>query len=284
MGQGKNLEELASVSKTDGMNVAEKLNVAGLSVQIHQGEGPFILLVHGMLASRSQFLLNLPSVAKCCTPVTVELLGHHDSESPENAAAYSPSQYVDSFEAIRRHLAVPKWLVAGCSLGAALTMNYVLAHPEHVSGHVFTNSSSAFAERATLRTWQQNSEQGYRRLLTQGTAGLERIAVHPRFAKRLPAEVKAALLRDSSQHNVEGIAATMRWTSPFSSVRERVHEITVPSLLLCGKFEKRFQPHRRFAAECMTNLEICDLDAGHGVNMEAAPAFNEQLTNFVMRL
>ncbi len=251
------------------------------SVEEHDGRGPPLLLVHGMLASRSQWLLNLPAFAEFASPVTVELWGHHLSPAPTDPSAYNPSSYVLLFESIRERLGIDRWFIGGCSLGAALTMRYALEHPARVLGQFLTNSSSAFADAATSELWQESSESSYDRIVRGGMHAIDRIAVHPRHAKRLPTEVKQALIDDATLHTVEGVAGTMRWTSPYASVRSRVAANTVPSLLLCGMHERRFQPLRAYAATAMPHLTVVDLPAGHGVNMEAAEAFNLHVKKFV---
>lgn len=255
-----------------------------LSVVVHEGHGPPLLLVHGMLASRAQWLLNIPVLSTVTTPVTVELWGHHLSPSPSDADAYRPANYSRMFEEIRERLGVDRWFVGGCSLGSALTMRYSLNHPDRVLGQFLTNSSSAFADEVTSRKWQQSSATSYERILRGGMTAVKRIPVHPRHATRLPDSVKTALLKDGESHSVEGIAATMRWTSPFASVRNELAHSRVPSMLLCGSFERRFRPLREYATENLPNLVVHDLPAGHAVNMEAADAFNTHVVAFVQDL
>ena len=255
-----------------------------LSVVEHEGNGPHLLLVHGMLASRAQWMLNLPALSTVTTPVTVELWGHHLSPSPSEPNAYKPGTYSRLFEEIRERLAVDRWFVGGCSLGGALTMRYSLNHPDRVIGQFLTNSSSAFADETTLRKWQASSAASYEGILQGGMTAIQRIPVHPRHATRLPESVKNALLKDGESHTVEGIAATMRWTSPFASVRGDLADSKVPSMLLCGSFERRFQPLRDYAALNLPNLVVHDLPTGHAVNMEAADTFNAHVVAFVQDL
>ena len=253
-----------------------------LSVVVHEGHGPPLLLVHGMLASRAQWLLNLPAFSAVTTPVTVELWGHHLSPSPSDPEVYKPTNYVRVFETIRERLGVDRWFVGGCSLGAALTMRYSLDHPDRVIGQFLTNSSSAFADEDTARKWQEGSASSYERVLHGGMTAVNRLPVHPRRATRLPEGVKEALLQDGESHDVEGIAATMRWTSPFASVRKHLARLSVPTMLICGSYERRFQPLREYAIMHLPNLVVHDLPAGHGVNMEAADGFNKLVKAFVL--
>jgi hypothetical protein len=53
-----------------------------LYYDVHAGTGPYMLLVHGFLSSRSQWRLNLAALAGVVRPVVVELWGHGRSPAP----------------------------------------------------------------------------------------------------------------------------------------------------------------------------------------------------------
>src|SRR5690349_10998236 len=88
---------------------------------VHEGRGPFVLLVHGMLSGRSQWRPNLAAIATVARPVVVELWGHGRSPSPQDPDLYHPDGYVREFERIRVELGIERWLVCGQSLGGSLT-------------------------------------------------------------------------------------------------------------------------------------------------------------------
>ncbi len=248
---------------------------------IHEGDGPYLLLVHGFLSSAAQWQPNLAALAEHCRPVTLELFGHGRSPSPADENAFTPDHYVSCFEQLRQTLGVERWCVLGYSLGAGLTLRYAFDCPERVICHGFTNSTSALADTAQQDYWRESAPATAAKLRAQGRPALERIPVHPKHARSLPAVLKAALLEDAQRHDPEGIARTLLVTNPQVSVRDRLQENVRPALLLCGKRERRFQPHREFALEVMPELEVVDLDAGHGVNMERPDEFNAAVITFL---
>lgn len=252
-----------------------------LHVEVHDGNGPYLLLVHGFLMSAAQWSPNIAELSKVCRPVVVELWGHGHSPAPEDPAAYLPNGYIEAFEAVRSSLGASRWCVCGYSLGAGLTIGYTLAHPEHVTGHIFTNSTSAFADPAQVDTWRGGAADAAEKIAAGGIAAVERMPVHPRHAKRLAAPLYEALLSDAARLNPRGIANTLRYTNPNVTVRARVQQNPRPALLICGSTEQRFAPNRAFAAEQMPNLTIVDLPVGHGVNMEDADGFNRAACAFI---
>ena len=248
---------------------------------MHEGRGPPLLLVHGMLSSRAQWRDNVAALAEVCRPVVVELFGHGRSPSPDDPLRYRPQAYVEAFERIRRELGVERWPVCGQSLGGALTLRYALDRPERVAAHVFTNSNSALAEAG----WGERVRAGLlgylERLEREGRAALESNPVHPRHARSLPEATRDALVADAELHDPRGVGMTGVETVPFSSSRERVHENRVPSLLVVGERERRFRGHRDLARAQMPALQIVSADAGHAVNIEAAKTFNDEVRRFL---
>jgi len=251
--------------------------------EVHDGCGPFLLLVHGVLSSRAQWGLNLPALQRIARPVIVELWGHGRSPSPSDSASYEPAAYVRTFESIRETLGVESWFVCGQSLGAALTLRYALDRPERLIAHVFTNSISALADadwvtatRAGAPSLADAIEQG-------GLPAIERLPIHPACATRIPADAHRALMEDAARLDPYGVAQTFRHTVPDSSARERVYENRVPTLLVCGERETRFQAHREFAEREMPHLEVVGLNCGHAVNLEASDQFDEAVVAFLSR-
>lgn len=248
---------------------------------MHEGNGPYLLLVHGFLSSRAQWLLNLDALAGRCTPVTVELFGHHDSPSPADPACYQPEYYVRAFEAIREALGAERWFLLGYSMGAGLTLRYAFDHPERVIGHLFTNSTSGLADEERQAELEESAAASAARIREGGQAAMVRIPVHPKHGWRLPKPVHEALVADALAHDPAGIANTIGITIPAISQRDRLQENARPACLIWGSKEKRFTEMAGFAGRHMPLLRTERLDAGHGVNMEDAAGFNEAVLRFL---
>src|SRR5436190_9312544 len=249
-------------------------------VEVHDGDGPPALLVHGILSSRAQWLLNLDALRTVCTPVVMELWGHGRSPLPDDGAAYQPDGYIETFEAIRADLGVQRWFVIGQSLGAALTLRYALERPERFIAHVFTNSNSALADAAWRARMVKDAPQMARRIEAGGREAVAAMPVHPRQAKRLPEPVRSALIADADAIESRAIGRAVEHTVPNSSVRDQILHNRVASLLVAGKRETGFIEPRYYAAATMPSLAVIDLDAGHAVNINAAPEFNAAVIDF----
>jgi pimeloyl-ACP methyl ester carboxylesterase len=241
-----------------------------------------MLLVHGFLSSRAQWRINLPALTRFSRPVLVELLGHGRSPAPSDPAPYKVGAYIAAFESIRRLVGAERWFVCGQSFGAGLAIQYALVHPDRVEGLVFTNSISALspkgdAERAAAQKERADA------IAAGGMAALKELRIHPSHAKRFPADIKAELVADADRLAPEAILRSIGLTSPDLSIAHRLGELRVPTVLVNGFWEKRFQPMRDRVAAEVPGVTIADLPGGHSINIEAAAGFDTAVHDLIVR-
>ena len=255
--------------------------IEGMHVEVlAEGQGPHLLLVHGICSSRAQWRPNLAGMAQFCRPVVVELLGHGRSASPADPEAYRVEAYFERFEQLRRALGVEAWAICGQSFGAGLTLGYALAHPERVTRQVFTNSASALAT-PNLSVTDEMRRARAEAFLKGGRPMLEKMPFYPKRTGRLAAAVEDELVTDAALLSLEGVAHALAITIPGLAVTTRLAEIATPTLLVNGRREKAFQPLRDLAAREIAGLAIADLDGGHPINLDQPEAFNAAVRAFL---
>ncbi len=247
--------------------------------EVHGTKGPYLLMVHGMLSGRAQWIPNLEALASCCRPLVVELFGHGRSPAPEDSECYTPDYYAVEFERIRNELSAEKWFICGQSLGAALTLNYVLKHPAQVVGHIFTNSRSALADESMDETMEFVAGL----IEEKGREVIDDFPLHPSKNRRLSPAIKSALIEDANLVDINGFSNTCLYTVAGSSLRHLIHKNIVPTLLIAGKFDRQFMPLIDFAKTNFPNLELLVLDGGHAVNLDVPDRFNEAIMEFMGR-
>ncbi len=150
-----------------------------------------------------------------------------------------------------------------------------------MSAHIFTNSSSAFADDEQIQKWRAEAGESAMRIARDGLKAINRIPVHPRFAKRLPKDVYAALMEDAQTLSPAAVANTLRHTTPNASIRHLAPDNLRPGLLCYGQLETRFADAKDWAVANMPNLSVADLQAGHAVNMEDSTGFNKAAAQFI---
>jgi pimeloyl-ACP methyl ester carboxylesterase len=100
------------------------------------GRGERVLvLVHGLLMNRRMYEKLAPEMAaRGNRVVTVDLLGHGESDKPDDMRIYSMNSFADQVSALVEHLGLGPPVVGGTSLGANVTLELAVHHPESASG------------------------------------------------------------------------------------------------------------------------------------------------------
>ncbi|WP_439012171.1 alpha/beta fold hydrolase [Rhizobium sp. F40D2] len=236
-------------------------------------------MVHGMLSSRNHWRPNR-SLSQEFRVVRIDLPAHGLSPTPEDEADATPEALVQAIEAVRARLQISRWHICGQSFGAALTLRYALTFPHRVIAQVFTNANGALRETWDAAQQRRNLNQ-IDEILQEGHAAMRRMAYHPCHARRFPPDLREILSRDADSTDVAGIALLLAQATPRLSVRDRLGQLRVPTLLVNGVWEKRFQPARKWLSETYPHIVIEDLQGGHSINIECPDEFNAAVSLFL---
>jgi len=239
--------------------------------------------VHGMLSNHRQWTPNLAALeglVPAVRPVLFDLWGHGAAPCPDADACYTVDGILDEFERAREELGAARVVLCGQSLGAALTLRYSIRHPERVIAQVFTNSRSALLAPEALISPEDRAARA-RSIERGGAAALSKLPFHPRHARRLAPQLRAAMVEAADAVDPRAVARFTRITVPQLSVRADLHRIACPTLLVNGREEKSFQRLRDVAAHEIPGCRVADIDGGHAVNLENPEGFNAAVADFL---
>jgi pimeloyl-ACP methyl ester carboxylesterase len=96
-----------------------------------------LILVHGLLLSQEMHRpLAEALAARGNRVITIDLLGHGESQRPRDMWRYSMRFFGDQVVALMDHLAIDEAVVMGTSLGANTALNVALTAPQRLRGMV----------------------------------------------------------------------------------------------------------------------------------------------------
>jgi pimeloyl-ACP methyl ester carboxylesterase len=258
------------------MNVSDSRE--GLAVE-EEGlqDGPPVLFLHGFMSSNLQWQPNRAALATKLRLLLVEQPGHGRSPGPDDPAAYRAETVLQQLDRVRSDRGIERLWLVGQSLGGAIAIRYALAYPERVAGLVFTNSRAVFG--LVGKQGEQHDPDGPPPEYTRDK--VRQMPYHPRNAKRLPPELQAKMIEVADAMPLT-VFRYLRSGGPWQSTDD-LHRLSVPTLLINGRFEKAFQPCVDQAAASVPDLEVVSLDGGHSVNIDQPELFNEAVVSFVAR-
>ena len=102
------------------------------------GEGPAVLLIHGMAGSSETWRAVMPELARTHRVLAPDLLGHGESAKP--LGDYSLGAFASGLRDLMGVLGIPRATVVGQSLGGGVAMQLAYQHPELVERLVLVSS------------------------------------------------------------------------------------------------------------------------------------------------
>ena len=103
------------------------------------GEGPDVVLVHGLATNRAFWYLHaLQTLKDDCRVTIFDLRGHGYSSMPDNG--YTSADMADDLAALMDHLRIEDAVLAGHSFGGVVGLQYGTRHQERVKGLVVADS------------------------------------------------------------------------------------------------------------------------------------------------
>src|SRR4051794_14539711 len=131
------------------MPTSRQIELHGHPVTYHRaGDGPAVLLVHGITSSSRTWKTVMPALAEHYDVLAPDLLGHGRSAKPRGD--YSLGAYAAGLRDLLVALDVPRVTVVGHSLGGGVAMQFAYQFPERVERLVLVDSGGLGAEVSLL--------------------------------------------------------------------------------------------------------------------------------------
>jgi pimeloyl-ACP methyl ester carboxylesterase len=102
------------------------------------GEGPVVVLIHGITSSSRTWRSVMPALAEHHTVVAPDLLGHGSSAKPRGD--YSLGAYASGIRDLLVALEIPRATVVGHSLGGGVAMQFAYQFPDRIERLVLVDS------------------------------------------------------------------------------------------------------------------------------------------------
>lgn len=255
-----------------------QLEIAGTRFYYEEaGEGPALVLLHGLGASLDDWEYQIPEFSKHYRVIALDLRGFGRSERGEGKLSV-PGFAADVWNLLEQ-LDVSRFFLIGHSMGGAVSLQLALDHPGAVTKLVIANSVPSFQPE----TIKQHFEVWYRQIVMRllGPVRLARISAQRMYPAPDQQELREKSAARGAGNNVgtylEALRALTRW-----NVIPRLHELSMPALVLAAE-------HDYFSREDMVEFSYglhrarFHLFRGthHGLPMEAAAKFNAVVLKFL---
>jgi 4,5:9,10-diseco-3-hydroxy-5,9,17-trioxoandrosta-1(10),2-diene-4-oate hydrolase len=264
------------------------VEVAGRPVNyVELGEGPPLLLIHGLAGSWQNWLETIPSFARSRRVVAPDLPGF--GESPMPAEKISMRGYGVLVDAFCDAIGIERGAMIGNSMGGYIAAEVAIAHPHRVDKLVLVSAAGITAEHqrndralAVMRRFEaalawastHPSPRFYKR--PRARRGLRLVFAHP---EKLPA---ALLYEQAKGSGKPGFIDALDAISDYP-LRERLERISVPTLVVWGDRDQLvpLRDANVFEELIPDARKLVYADTGHVPMLERPGRFNRDVEAFL---
>lgn len=253
------------------------------------GAAPLVLL-HGFTGDATTWLPLVAELDRVRDVIAVDLVGHGDSDAPDDPAAYTMPATVTAVTAAcdEAGLGRAHWL--GYSMGGRVALNLALTAPERAETLSLIGASPGFADTdaRTQRVAADNALADF--IESEGVpAFVDRWMAHPIFASqaRLGDDYLAQAREQRLRNRTYALAHTLRGmgTGAMRPVHDDLAGIKLPVLLVTGEEDHKFEGIAAGMVDELPNATHASVPAvGHAVHVEAPGLTAQALRSFLLQV
>lgn len=245
--------------------------------EIH-GEGPAVLLIHGLGSSSLDWEYQLPAL-RGFRVINVDLRGH--GRSSRGAIPISIPLFAQDLAALLVHLGIESAHVVGLSLGGGVAFQLALDQPQRVKSLTIVNSGPHAITNPLAAALVVGS-----RLLLIRLVGLPKLGekvAGKLFPNPEHAQKKTTFVERFAGNDVDCYRASLKALIGWS-VQHRLSEITQPVLVLTADQDYTSVQWKQAYVNKLTNAELVVIpDSRHAMPIENPAPFNAALIAFLQR-
>lgn len=207
--------------------------------------------------------------------VCYDTRGHGSSSAPKGP--YQLQQLGEDVIHLLDHLYIDKANFCGISMGGITGQWLALHHPQRFNKIIICNTAAKIGQE---QAWTDRAKLVREQGLDPIAATAASRWFTESFIQNNP-NIVTTLSQNLAQGSAEGYASCCEALAK-ADLREKLHEITVPILIIAGIQDPvTTVADGQFMLDRISKAKLFEIDASHISNIEQADSFNQQVLNFL---
>tara|TARA_B100000315_G_scaffold259237_1_gene314452 strand:- start:195 stop:1079 length:885 start_codon:yes stop_codon:yes gene_type:complete len=251
------------------------------------GHGPPILALHGFSGNLSSWDSFSEAAQSEFSLITLDILGHGNSDSPNNPELYGMENTVKALGELLDKLDISHVHWLGYSMGGRIALAAGILLNKRTLSVTLESSSPGFATPEERETRIISDESLADKIEAEGIpAFVDYWEALPLWASqvRLPDTVKQKLRLQRLKNNPVGLANSLRsiGTGAQPSFHDRLGQLQAPALFIAGEEDEKFVDISQQMHGVLTNSQLIIVkESGHTVHLEQPDTFNRTVLGFL---
>jgi pimeloyl-ACP methyl ester carboxylesterase len=261
-------------------------------IDIHyaiEGEGPVVVLVHGLACGRRMWLHQVRALRSRHTVLAYDQRGHGLTSAPNEKAAYSPGHLSRDLAGLLDHLGIERCHLVGFSMGGGPALSLAAARPRRVRSLVLADvgasSENPAATQWLVRRWIALAQSGGMPALAEDMLRSELFKTYANRNGRTRRHMRALIMATPLRGLESTLTEVLAKRASLFRMRRVLESISVPTLVLTGADDYVCRKAAHLLAHAIPHAREARLaGAGHMSPLEAPEAFNERVAAFLAQV
>ncbi len=260
------------------------------AVAVHQQKNalPYLLMLHGFMGDQRVFSHLIDDLSQFCNPITIDLLGFGQTTKPDSPQQYREEHQIDDLHSLIQELNHKPLFLYGYSMGGRLALQMVFKHAELFKGLILESTNCGISDQKKQKERQKVDAKRAESIKNNFEAFLSEWKTLDLF--RSPIRPDKSLIQKYHQIQAEqspsALAASLKGfgTGTMTPVYDQLAEIALPTLLIAGSADEKYQEINQYLSEHLPNATFSSIEAGHRVHIDNPQALASELQNFLTEL
>ena len=265
-----------------------KIRVRGISYhfEVHQQKDnlPYLVLLHGFMGSGRSFKHLISSLIGFCNPITIDLLGHGETEGSEMHYRFSSKEQVaDICKLISEQFPIPLYLL-GYSMGGRLALQCCLQRPDLFRGLILESTTFGLENPQERQARQALDAQRADFIMGNFEDFLEEWDNMSLFKTTGASEQQNKMFQIQRNQNPVWMGNSLlgfgTGTMPF--LGDSLYQLAIPVKLFAGGLDTKFVS---IMNSMLKKIDDCSLsiikDAAHRVHFDQSETYISLLAEFI---
>jgi len=250
-------------------------------------ETTIVFLLHGFTGSANDWLEIIPNLKKKFSYVAVDLIGHGQSNAPNELEHYKTPSMIALLDEILKHLTKERFILIGYSMGGRAALSYAAQYPDKLSGLILESTSAGIADEKLREERRLHDEKIVEIIEKKPIEEFFKFWMNQDLFTSLHSIPEEKLLKAKAaklENNKLGLINSLRGfgTGVMPPLHEHLNSIKCKTLLITGELDYKFSKINQELTKRIINShhEIVK-DSGHIVHFEKPDIFVEVVNGFL---
>lgn len=259
-------------------------------VYIHQHNDtlPYLLMLHGFMGDHRVFDHLIDELCESCNPVTIDLLGHGASSKPIDPSRYNETNQIEDVVSIIQEKNLSPLFLYGYSMGGRLALKTALNSPSLFNGLILESTNCGISDPQKRKERQKADAKRAQQIekdFDQFLADWSKLDLF-----KSPISVDKPLARKYQHIQLDqlpgALAASLNGfgTGSMSPVCDKLSTLNLPTLLLGGSADEKYQRVNQNLLEQLPNATFRSIKAGHRIHLNNPSILTDRVNNFFKSL